>query len=495
MLFKNLIFVFALVVSNLVFAVNDDVVRILRTSSTKQTFEVNEGLNQGVTVGEYGFLIQSEVLSIGKTILRPILKAKCIRAFSNKSVWIRFLSYEKKDLSKGQNYILLTESGLLKGRKKLSSRRLDWIVESPEDVNKFLKDDAQELAKKKDKYKVLSTPHKIEKHYDTDLELVDVNVWKAKMGDSKLYADGIYKSPHADDFAKRVKVQTFEKMVVAYLNKFNDVNFSYEEYFQKQKETSQGKGTNFFGNYYERYNEKELSEYKKSQLYYEKVKKNGDSWSKDYNDQQLSELLNRMSDVKERMRRQDILAFHYNHNIAISFGMNMIDNENRTDVVTTETSKVSGEVLYERYLFKGLGILQGFTFGVSGRYAKDAFFGGDLNLSSTEYSFAGHLNYYPYRKPSSINHPIFFVGLLFRYGYSRLRNASTDEQGNYYIKTLPGVRAGLKWNVESGYGAFISFGYENINAERVVVSDSEGVLPDRDSYVDGRLNIGISKFF
>ena len=48
-------------------------------------------------------------------------------------------------------------------------------------------------------------------------------------------------------------------------------------------------------------------------------------------------------------------------------------------------------------------------------------------------SGALHLNWYPFKLPNMIETNILYVGVLFRYGISRLTVNTTNEEGNYQI--------------------------------------------------------------
>lgn len=110
-------------------------------------------------------------------------------------------------------------------------------------------------------------------------------------------------------------------------------------------------------------------------------------------------------------------------------------------------------------------------------------------------SFAGGINYYPFRSPNILEANIVYVGLFLRSGVSVLSIKDTAEQGTYSILTFPGVRLGMKYNFSNSYGIRVFGSLENINASRIEKSDSDGLLPDVASYTDGKLSIGLSKLF
>ncbi|MBT4792049.1 MAG: hypothetical protein HON90_10795, partial [Halobacteriovoraceae bacterium] len=406
--------------------------------------------------------------------------------------------HDASSILNGERFILLSETQMLQGRAKLTVKRKTIVT--GDNVNAEVKDSLLQgdtLAKKQFNYTVIESPHASEKHYDHDIELLDIDKWESHLGDDKLYANGLYSSPHGKEFSKRKRVQTFNKMVISFLQKYNNPQFDRKEFYKEQERG----GLGYLGksglqpNYKKsKENSRELHTQEEAKLY-DKIVNEGGTWSAKYNDRQLAQMLNKYSLVREKERRNNLLAHDFDYQAFVGFGLNLINNENINDAETTQQSRYDIELGLEYYFFRNYDRLKYFTMEFSGRKANDAYFGGELNVRSTEYSLATHLNWYPFRQPHAINVNIVYIGILFRYGIASLSNVSTGEVGNYQIFTFPGLRAGLKYNFNNSFGLRVTGGFENIISERVVRDDDLGTLPNRTNYLEAKIGVSLSKFF
>lgn len=486
-----LVFLFVLSQSWFVFA-NDNVVYLQQISSSGRTLYIDRGSVDGVQDEEYGVLMTKKEISLGKFVYKPVAKIRSIKTLNRQSVWVAYRVFIPSELVRGNRLMLLSETNLLKGRTELTVKRTSVVTrKNPSaEVKDFLLE-GDSLAKKKDEYKVINkNVIKKEPHQNKLIDLVDVEAFEDKYGDGRLYVSGIYKSPMAEEFVDRKRVHTFEKMVVAFFKKFNDPNFDEKEFYG-----SEGPQGDSDINIYRNYEKDVLANVNRRKKLYERLRKKGSRWSSKYSDDELSDILGALDADYEFERRRTLLAYKFKYQGYVSFGLNLINNDNINDPETTEQSRFDVEVAAESYFFKKFEELKNFTGEVSLRRAKDSFFGGELNARSTEYSVAGHINWYPFRRPSTIGANIVYFGVLMRYGLSFLTNVTNDEQGNYQVFTLPGFRGGLKYNFTNKFGFRVTAGFEQIRVERLVRNNDIGTLPDRTRYYEGKLAVGLSKFF
>lgn len=472
-------------------AYDDGVVRLLQVSSSGRTLYLDRGSVDGVKEEEYGVLLYKEEVSLGKFAVKPVAKVRSVKTLSDESVWIAYEVFLEKVLVQGAKLQLLSEANMLKGKSELSAKRTGLVVNKnpAKEVKDFLLE-GDSLAKKNQNYKVIEKTKPKEAHQDKDVDLIDVSEFENRYGDGRLFIDGIYKSPYAREFSDRKRVHAFEKMVVAYIKKANNEEFEAKNLVDLQK-----KENKVTQNTYDEKSNEALVQRNKRRALYQRLRKKGARWSRDYSDQELSDILEAMDIEYEVDRRRTLLAYNFEYQGYVSFGLNLINNENINDPETTEQSKFDIEVGAESYFFKSFKDLKTLTIELSGRRAVDAFYGGELNARSTEYSMAAHLNWYPFRRPSAIEANIVYMGVLFRYGFAFLSNNTNNEEGTYQVFGVPGIRAGLKYNFSNKFGVRMTLGFEELRAERIERSDDSGTLPDRARYYDGRIGFGLSKFF
>lgn len=498
-LFFNLICasIFFVAISN-ANAIDDFIVEIEQVSSSGKTIVVNNGHISTLKENEFGILLKKEINSDKKIIFKPVARLRAIKVYTGQSVWITYKSFLPKEIKKGRGLYLFTENEVLRGRAALSVKRLKLVTH--DDTSKELADflvEGDNLRKKND-YEVLAKAHAKKITLDKDVELIDLDKWqKANTGNSKKRVS-IYRSPYAKQFSEHKRVDTFEKMMVAFLNKYNNPSFDYDEFYKDQK---RGRYNNIFQEkslsqtYNALYERRVLDKVAKEEKFKENIRAKGDGWSDDYSDEELSELLNGINVVSERQRRRKLVAFKYNSQAYISAGFNLINNESGEDSQTSGSSRSDFELAWEIFLLKKYNDLKKFTLETSLRQANDSFDGGSLNVRSSEQSMAIHVNWYPYHGPEVLKRNIVYVGVLTRFGYSRLTNDTTGEEGNYQVASLPGIRAGLKYNFKSSFGIRLTTGLENIKVSRITKSADEGALPNSASYLEGKFGIGLSKFF
>ena len=492
-------FLTSLFLSYQVVAFNDYSVTLINISSSGRTIYLDRGRFEDVGKDDFAFLVQKVPISNDKYIYRPVAKLKVIKLFDRESTWIAYKIFYPSALVKQSKLFLLSESALLKGRRELKISRMDIVTNG--DVKGDLNDlllEGDRIAYKNKDYKIIDSPHKKQRHFEDDIELIDINEYKSKLGDDKLYVSGIYRSPHAKEFADRRRYRTFEKIVMAYLKKYNDPTFDKAKFLSKYDyRLNQYVSTHSaFAGAKEKYANKMANEAAKDEEFYQKLKKKGERWSEDYSDQELSRILNRMSVIREKQRRSNMISLDFSYQGYLGMGINLLNNENLNDSQTSQPSRVDVELGLEGYPFDNLRESERFMLEISMRRALDGFYGGNLNITSEEYSVAGHINWYPFNKPGTMEENILFLGLHMRFGFARLSNATFDEVGNYQVFSFPGLRGGIKYNLKNGYGVRITTAYENIVVDRLAkTTDEFGALPDRANYIEAKIAMSLSKFF
>ncbi len=495
-----MMWLFLIFYTSAVFAVisPDNIVSIEQTSTTGKTIILNMGSSANLVEDELGVLLTS-VKKQDRIQFKPVAKIKSVKVFKESSIWIAFDVFIPSLMEKGTKLVLLNENRLLSGREKLTFKR-SKIISEQKDLNLDLKENliegTQNLSVKEKDYGVLRELHGKEKHFDKDIELVDLDIWNDKKIGNKKTATSFYKSKYAKDFQREHRIQTFEKMVIAFVRKYNDPRFTiarrYFEDVDANSITSEASSREVYENYLER----EDDRLGKEEKIYDDLASKGEVWSDGYSDEELSELVYNVGIIKERERRIVVSAYQFSHQAYTHFGINLVNNENLKDRVNTAQSKYDIELGYEYFAFKNIESLQRITFEFSGRRAIDAYsIGSGFNATSTEYSLAAGVNYYPFRPANTLEANIIYLGAYIRTGLSILEVSESAETGSYSVLSFPGLRAGLKYNFSNSYGIRVFGSFENIETSRIQRNDDEGVLPDVASLTEGKISIGLSKFF
>lgn len=500
-LHKVIIFVIFIISSAVHGSTVDSIITINQTSSSGKTLLVDKGSNHNISFDDYGILLKKFDIN-EKRVFKPVAKMKAVKVFGERSIWVTFKVFMPEEIKSGARLMLFSETALLEGRTSLKVTRSKIIGHEnllSKQVADSLKEGTEGLSKKEKNYRVEKKLHDREKHYDSDAELIDLDAWSDKVADKNYRPVAILRSPYAKNFSDRKRVETFEKMVVAFIRKYDDPKFTLRDmYYLQSKNPYADTFTQRTaeGSYFDRYIENQQKQKEKEDKIFRDLKSKGEAWSDDYSDEELSELVYNIGAIQERERRAQIAAHKFDHQFYGHFGLNLVNNENLKDSNNTEQSKYDIELGWEYYFLKNVSLLNRFSLEFHGRRSVDAFsIGGGYNVKTTEYSLAGQINWYPFIKPNILEKNIVFVGILFRTGLARIKLSDTEEEGNYQVQTLPGFRGGVKYNFSNSFGVRLQAGYENITVSRIIRTYDGGLLPDRANYTEGKLSIGLSKFY
>ena len=483
----------------------DYAVTVKRVSKSGKTVLLNKGFNDQIDAKDYGILlVEAQLLDKNnrpyRKVYKPVAKLKAAQVSSNSSIWVAYKVLYPEVLVPKASLLLLNESSLMQGRRELTIDR-ETVIDRPDLISKSLKrnlvDNGEELIEKKSKYGSRGELHGKQRFQDSDARLVDLEIWEETVPGVMRY-EGFYKSPYAEEFSERLRVQRFEKMVAIFMKKRNDPRFTMERLYKEQERDPNSpkfKRSSLGGNLYESVQgQSYLDETHKAQMADDFLSK-GENWSAGYSDEELSELLYNVGALREKERRAKIGAQQFDYQGYGAFGLNLLNNENLGDRENSEQSKYDIELALEWFVFKHIDVLKKFSLEGSLRRAKDAATTGDYNALTTEYSAGFQLNFYPFNPPNTIEANIVYFGALFRYGWARMEIPSLGEKGNYSVVSFPGIKGGVKYNFSNGYGVRLTGGLENIISGRIIRTVDEGELPDRISRLEGKLSIGLSRFF
>lgn len=481
-------------------------VEILNASSSGKTIIINVGLDQKINNEDFGILLEKSSSPskndelIKNTVLKPVAKIRAVKIFQNTSVWVVFETFASNKVRKNSKLLIVSQEELLRGRSKLKIKKSKLIGTDnyKEELKETLLEEGQFLAKRVDRYKTVDDIHDKDIKSNDDINLIDLEKWEDLTGTGKKSPISIYKSSYAKSFADRKRLDTFEKMSYAMLKKYNHPNYSRDTHYKEQKRVE---GINDLqenrsgGSVYSNYKENLVNKQAKEEKFYQDTLSKGETWSDDYSDEELSELLHNVSIIYERERRDDILAFKYNYQLYFTFGFNLLDNQILSDAENGQDKKYELEFSIESYALKKFEDLNRFSFEFSLRRSEDGVNIGGSNALMIDYSGAAQMNWYPFHAPNTIHKNILYVGSLFRFGVASLLDQPSGDVASYQVFSLPGLKFGIKYNFPSSLGLRVSASYENVQLDRIEKSNNASILPDRQSLLEGKLAVGLTKLF
>jgi hypothetical protein len=474
--------------------------RLLSQSSSGQTALFNLGVHDGIKEGDFAVIVK-EIRRLDTPDLRivPVAKAKNIKLGTTSSVWILYKVFDAELLVNGQAYLILTESQMLNGRRDPRFGRISVVTETDKAAiaaRSVLQEDKDRLSKLKSVYPEVQPLHEREKRQDGDGELVDVEGWK-KFRDQR-YRTALYKSPHTEDFQRELRLATFEKIVTAYLQKVNDPKFSYDKFYDEQKKSdlaNEIRVRSSFDTEYENFLSDQAQRAVEDAKLYRVILEKGDSWSEEFSDEELKVILRRISILQEKDRRGYVLAEPKRYSALLNFGMNLTDAQNQKDSNFRRDGNYSIEGEFEATPFLKHETLERFTLFGSVRQNRSAFQAQNRNVSLDELSVSAGINWYPVYPAHAFGAPGLFFGTYIRTGFASAQAVSAKEKANYTVLTLPGFRAGMRYNFRNNLGLRIAFSVETLQLDRYEQSKFNSVLPNQTRLVEGKMNFAISYSF
>lgn len=470
--------------------------RLLGQSASGQTAVFNLGTHDLVTEGEYAVIVK-EIRSLESRDIRivPVARARNIKVTPGQSVWILYKFYDPELLVKGHQYLLLTESAMLQGRRDPRFARVSVITEKEKaalQAQNNLSEDKDRIAKLKSRYPEIETLHRPETRQDADGTIVDVEGWNKFKNER--YRTALYKSPHQEDFQRQLKLSTFEKLVTAYLKRVNDPKFNYDAFYDEQMKTdfsNEFRKRSNFSTEYESFLSTQSQKAVADAKLYRSLLEKGESWSEDFTDEELRRVLTQVSVLQEKDRRSFVMANPNRYSTYLTYGMSITDAQTERDVGYRRDGRYSIEVELEAIPVLKHETLERFSVTASYRNNKTAFEASNFNSSLDENSFSLGVNWYPVYASYAIEAPVLFLGAYMRSGWAHAEAPSANEKSNYTLLTLPGVRAGMKYNFKNNFGLRLSASMETLQLDRYEQSEFGANLPDQASVAEGKMNFAM----
>lgn len=473
--------------------------RLLGQSSSGQTALFNLGVHDGVKEGDFAVIVK-EIRDLDRRDLRivPVAKAKNIKIGTNSSVWILYKVYDAELMVKGQSYLILSESQMLSGRRDPRFGRISVVTEKDKvafQTKEALSEDKDRLSKLKVMYPEIQDLHEREYRTDNDGDIYDVDGWKKNGRDR--YRTALYKSPYSKDFARELRLSTFEKMVTAYLQRVNDPDFSYDKFYDEQKKSQFNNEFRIRSNFsteYENFLSAQAQKTAEDAKLFRAVLEKGESWSEDFSDEELKTVLKQVSVLQEKDRRVYVMAEPKRYTVYFGYGMNISDAQ--TDKDTYRRARAySMELDFEGTPVLKHETLERFTINGTFRLNRTALEASNRNASVDETSLSGGINWYPIYPPHAVEAPAFFVGTFIRSGLASMNAPSVNERSNYTLLTMPGLRGGMKYSFKNGLGMRIALSMENMQLDRYEQSTFGSILPDQAEIVEAKMNFSLAYSF
>lgn len=472
--------------------------RLLATSSSGRTALFNIGLQDGIKAGEFAIILkQIRDINVRDLKVVPVAKARNIKINTDSSVWILYYVYDAELLAKGDKFSFFTEGNALKGRRLPKISRLKIIANKSkvkEEVNSELNHNKDRIAKLRGNYEEITPLKGHDELSDADAELVDVSVWNKNKNNR--YETSIYKSTNKKEFQKQLQLSTFEKLVSAYLKKVNEPNFNYDAFYEEQKKTefaNEVKVSSSFNTEYGDFLRSQSRKRESDARLYRSLLEKGDSWSEDFSDEEIRDILGEVSILQEKDRRKFVISNPNRYAASLDYGLFLTDSQTEKDSYR-RSNRRSFEILFEGIPFLKHTTLERFSIEGGIRQSQSAFSDSNYNIATNETSFSLGLNWYPTFTPYTVEAMVLFFGIYLRRGIVDASISSQADSGKFTLTSSPGLKAGVKYNLRNNFGFRLLFNLENQNYDKfesAIVTN----LPTTKYLIESKLSIGLSYLF
>jgi hypothetical protein len=468
--------------------------RLLNLSKSGQTVLFNLGIHDGVREGDYAVIVK-EIRDLDTRDLRivPVAKARNIKINPDSSVWIIYKAYDAELLVVGQEFLILSETEMLRGRRDPRLGRITVVGpknKRKETLMNVMTDDRDRLGKLKDKYAKSEITHEQTPLYDDEGTLIDMEDWTSVKGTK--YRTAFLKSPNAREYQRQLRLATFEKLVTGYLRKVNDPDFSYDKFYDEQMKSEYNgifrKNSNFETEYKDFLLLQSQKVSDEAKLF-RKILEKGGSWSEDYSDEELHDTLTNVSVLQEIDRREYVVSKPHRHNVSFDYGFFLNNSQTKSD--TQSGARNSYELGYEFIPFVKHKTLERFTIFGTARYSQNAFETSDSNATTNERSFSVGAKWYPLFAPYTVEAPVVFLGIHVRSGQVAMKSPTYGDRANYTLLSVGGLQAGVRYNLKSGIGLRINGSVETLQLDRYQFDRYGSKLPDRKNLVEARTGIAL----
>jgi hypothetical protein len=458
--------------------IGDHIAKVIQISKSQKTIILNRGIRSGFRENDYAYILGSSSVD-KKQVYYPVAKLRIVKKSQSTSIWLVVNSFKNK-IIKDEKYLFFTLSDFLKGRSpiKISKKTIASSKQNRKiNIQDSMSTNDYKLSKKKSNYRTAPIDSVVTVDTDYDIKLIDIDGYDHSLNIKK--RKPIYMGPKIEDYRIVKDLNTFDKMIYALLKNSNSTKDKMIDQDQMYLSFSQRKRN-------DQLREDENLE-KISKLYLE----NGESWSDELSDEELSRVLYRVGELKENSRRKSITAQQFNGQAFLNVGTNLSSELNSNAKSAANTNIFLG-FSAELFVLKKFKDLSSLTLDLEGVYSKQALGLKQYNSTASQFAVAGYINWYPFDKPNLIDSNLWFVSLGSKVGFYSLYVQEIEQTARYQSFTFPSFRIGSKYNFSPDFGIRLFY-----QAEAVTLNYVSGYnqFESEKTYSDSRLVISMSKFY
>jgi hypothetical protein len=494
-----------------------DGAKVIDVSSSGRSIILDRGTLEGLREGQQG-----QILLPNEDIDNPnytyVAYGKIIKVHSNYSYWYLSELNRKVLLDKGLKVVFVEMDKINQGRKKLSFMRHKIILRKGETPLKFVKDKTlgvpREIIKKGKNYEVGNKLTNTYSPLDQDKEIYEFDIWSYDKGVS--YVDDYMqevetarldrpeKIKNLSKYKEKYDKDLFNSVVDGSVRKINDYKYNLDTFYKAQKKEEDFRTIrkdisveNVFKEYHN--NQKKIKWVSPTAL--GKIKRDGDLWSVDMNDQQLRRFFI-TSGVRRENERQRLALETYDTNELQIFYSTALRPYYTSDIEGFQGTNYSLGIGYEFHLRRTSRNLMRWSIDATFERTISFYTVGSVNGRFSEAIAKLGINYYFYNVPSSIYRWTWNIGIGLKRGNSEMQSLTLSKDYAYQLFGVP-MSIAAKYRFVSGdeedQTAKIGWGFIlKLSSEFLEISTTERIEDDILSSFnvnDIRFTVGLSSYF
>ncbi|WP_372652051.1 hypothetical protein [Halobacteriovorax sp.] len=501
------------------YAQSMDSVEVILASSSGQSAILSVGRLHGVKEGMHAiFMVNSGDLDYPK--LEKVAEGELIRSLDNHSYWFFKTLVNPARIKSKQKLIYKTKHDSLLGVrpfKTLSRKRIFTDTTKNEDIDfenevgvpPSLIVEGDEYVKSKELLGTNMT-------HGHDIEIQEFDLWAKRNGMTKIddfmrsfesqYIDENFKekSLHKDEVGK-IKSNIYRAQIDGFISKVNKLKYGLKGFYRDQKKDNDNsflKDRNDILNVYEQSRE----EIKRKRILglesSNKVRRDGDLWSADFDDEALRNYMLKSGIEEEEIRQYKTLTEKTGNEITFRISSS-VNNHSTDEDDNHRNNGYSVAVGYEYHLMRTSPTLLKYAIEVYAQRSIENIDLGGINGRFSMGSFGGQFLYYFYNNPAILNQWAWSVGIGARRGNADVTSIELSDSYEFQVVGLPTWSIGTKYRFKTG-DSFdddipVGAGFNlRLSGERMSLSSVSTNVDDINTTIllnDIKLTVGLSVYF
>lgn len=438
--------------------------KVVSVSRSGKTIILNRGHLDQIKIGTLAKIF-NQTGQLNNPNLIYIGQAEAVQVLPRKSYWY----FQELDNSavyqKGDTLNLVTQEKNLAGRPvKLKTRKV--VLPQGKGIVRYLREEdlgmPSELIFKANEYERGKNYIRTSIERDEDVIAKNFEVWKRKQGLEYIdeyinkvegrVQSGLKNDINRDEVKKRENDKIFESTVTGIQSKMNNLEFGLSGLYKEQEkdaELTEVTRRVQIENIYEKKQRERREERFIGPYAIEKIKRQGQRWSADLDDDELRRFFIQSGIERER-RRQEFSLDRRAGNELLFRATTALTNKTTVEDDNNQNTGYALLIGYEFHLSRTNPEITNWTIEMNLERALRYYDLGGVNGRFEEGSVFGAVNYYFFNRPDMVRKYLLYGGVGIRRGNATVTSPSLSKDYEFSVFSIPTLQGGMKYRFSAG---------------------------------------------